>query len=315
MKLRFLGTAAGGGIPQWNCACPGCQRARRTGVVRTQDCAAVSGDGQSWYLLNASPDLRTQLVAAAELTPGPGRRDTPLRGVLLSTAELDHTLGLLALREARELVVYGTAVVLDALSGPFPVRPMLASYTSMSWQVVHTGESVTLSGGLQATPVTVGAKPPRYASASGGDWVVAYRITDERTGGIVVYAPCLPALGEAFLDAAAGAHCVILDGTFLHDDEMDRVAGGGRTATAMGHLPITESLPWLAGQAGTRFIYTHLNNTNPAADPAQREGIAAAGAEIADDGRTLTIEPVRAAELVPPHRHEGPHHRRATVGP
>jgi pyrroloquinoline quinone biosynthesis protein B len=126
--------------------------------------------------------------------------------------------------------------------------------------------------------------------------VVAYRITDQRTGGVLVYAPCLPALGEAFIEAVAGAHCVILDGTFLYDDEMDRMAGGGRTATAMGHLPITESLPWLAKLTGTRFIYTHLNNTNPAADPAQRDVITATGAEIAHDGRALLIEAVHVAD-------------------
>ncbi|MEJ3744915.1 pyrroloquinoline quinone biosynthesis protein PqqB [Actinomycetes bacterium KLBMP 9797] len=289
MRVRLLGTAAGGGIPQWNCACAGCARARGTSAARTQDCVAVSGDGRSWYLLNASPDLRAQLLAAPELAPGPGRRETPLCGVLLSTAELDHTLGLLTLREARELAVYGTAAVLDALAGPFPVRPMLDHYTAVSWHTVAPGTPVPLRGGLAATALPVGAKPPRYAPATGGDWVVAYRITDQRTGAALVYAPCLPAIDDAFLDAAAGAAYAILDGTFLHEDEMVRATGGGRTATAMGHLPITASLPRLAGLTGTTVLYTHLNNTNPVAAASGDGHLTAAGAEVATDGRLITL--------------------------
>ena len=98
MIVRFLGTAAGGGVPQWNCGCPGCGTARAAGVDRTQDSLAVSGDGSAWYLVNASPDLRAQVLAAPELAAPPGTRDTPVRGVLLSTAELDHVIGLPMLR-------------------------------------------------------------------------------------------------------------------------------------------------------------------------------------------------------------------------
>jgi pyrroloquinoline quinone biosynthesis protein B len=277
MRVRLLGTAAGGGLPQWNCACAGCAAARKTGMTRTQECAAISGDGRSWYLLNASPDLRTQILAAPDLAPGPGRRDTPVRGVLLSTAELDHTLGLLTLREARRLDVYGSAAVLDALSW---ARDVLNAYAEVFWHVVTPGEPVALDGGLQILPSVVGRKRPRYAATSNedGDWVLAYRVTDTCTGGALVYAPCLPALDPRLVD---GADCVVLDGTFLHEDEMVRATGGGRSASAMGHLPISASQPLLPAAAGPRVLYTHLNNTNPLATRG--------GEHVAEDGLTLTL--------------------------
>jgi pyrroloquinoline quinone biosynthesis protein B len=287
VKVRLLGTAAGGGLPQWNCACATCTAARPLppgppGTGRTQDCVAVSGDGHAWYLLNASPDLRTQIVATPELTPGPGRRETPLRGVLLSTAELDHTIGLLTLREAERLTVFATATVLAALDGPFPARRIVAGYTSLDCVTVTPGTAFTLDGGLEALAVRVGTKPPRYAAGlPGEDWVVAYRLSDRDTGGVLVYAPCLPAWGDAIDSVIGGADCVLLDGTFHHDDELARATGVARTATEMGHLPIAASLPHVQRHPGTRFVYTHLNNTNAVT--------VLNGATIGADGDTITL--------------------------
>jgi len=260
MRVRVLGSAAGGGLPQWNCACARCTEARRTGAHRTQDCVAVSGDGRAWYLLNASPDLRTQLLAAPELAPGPGPRETPVRGVLFSTAELDHTLGLPMLREAGSLAVYATAPVLTALA---PVRRMVDAYTRCGWYEVVPGKAFDLDGGLSVEAVTVGGKRPRYAAGLPGDaWVVAYRIRDARTGGTFVYAPCLPAWAPSIVD---NADLVLLDGTFAHEDEMLRATGRDAPARTMGHLPMADSRPLLEA-TGVRYAYTHLNNTNPTAD-------------------------------------------------
>jgi pyrroloquinoline quinone biosynthesis protein B len=285
VKVRFLGTAAGGGLPQWNCACAGCTTARQAGIGRTQDCLAVTGDGAAWYLVNASPDLRTQLVAAPELAPGPGLRHTPLRGVLCSTGELDHTLGLITLREAASLRIYATAPVRAALEGPFPAGPILSRYTTVRWHEVVPGQWLNLDGGLMAKAVTLGAKRPRYADGlSGTDWVVAYRFVDPVTGGVLVYAPCLAEWSEAFERVIADADVVVLDGTFRYEDEMTREAGGGRPASAMGHLPIEETLGKLP--TGIRFIYTHLNNTNPLARPGAD---ALDGAEIAAEGQLLEL--------------------------
>ncbi|MEU8820213.1 MBL fold metallo-hydrolase [Actinoplanes sp. NPDC048796] len=169
MRVRVLGSAAGGGCPQWNCACETCRR----GHVRSQDSVAVSGDGRAWYLINASPDIRTQLIATPELRPGPGLRETPLRGVLLTTAELDHTIGLLSLREATSLIVYATSAVTTALA---PFRALLAAYTNAEWRDLPT--DLTLDGGLKVQRTTVGTKRPRYAAhLPGDDWVSALRLS------------------------------------------------------------------------------------------------------------------------------------------
>jgi pyrroloquinoline quinone biosynthesis protein B len=290
VRARILGTAAGGGLPQWNCACDGCTRARAAGTERTQDCLAVSGDGRSWYLVNASPDLRRQLLRTPELTPGPGRRDTPLRGVLLTSAELDHTLGLLTLREAQRLAIYATAATRQALSTAFPVDDVLARYTQVDWHTVRCGQPVVLDGGLRATALTLGTKRPRYATnLPGDDWVIGYRFTDVHGGGGLVYAPCLAAWSDAFAAGIRGADTVLLDGTFFGPDEMATRAGLPRPASAMGHLPIRDSLPRLAEHPGPHYLYTHLNNTNPLAHPEtpQHATLAAAGAAVAAESQLL----------------------------
>ncbi|PJE95878.1 pyrroloquinoline quinone biosynthesis protein PqqB [Streptomyces carminius] len=288
MRVRVLGTAAGGGLPQWNCACEVCGTARAAAVGRTQDCLAVSGDGTAWWLVNASPDIRAQLLAAPELAPGPARRQTPLRGALLTSAELDHTLGLAALREARDFTVHGTATVLGAL----PVRGVIDPYGGFRWSPAGDTE-LELAGGLTVRAVPVGRKRPRYAAGApdAGDWVVAYRLTDRRTGGVLVYAPCLAAWPPALAAAAEGADCVLLDGSFFTDDEMTERTGAGPTALDMGHLPISDSLAHRASYPSARWLYTHLNNTNPAlvADSPQRRAVERAGAEVAADGMLLEL--------------------------
>lgn len=295
MKALVLGTAAGGGLPQWNCACAQCARARRDGAHRTQDCLAVSANGERWYLVNASPDIRAQLLAAPRLAPGPGRRETPIAGVLFTDAELDHTIGLLALREDTRLDIYATDPVLRALDGAFPVRRVLDPYGAKTWHTVTAGAAVALDGDLRVTAVPLGAKRPRYTErdrpGARPDWVVAYRFEDGATGGCLVYAPCVADWAEPLDGALAGARCALLDGTFFHDDEMTRATGSGRTATAMGHLPIGETLPRLAGRPGLRVLYTHLNNTNPVLDPgsAERAAVTAAGAEIPADGQLIEL--------------------------
>jgi pyrroloquinoline quinone biosynthesis protein B len=250
MKIRFLGTAAGGGLPQWNCACEPCSRARREGADRTQDCLAISGDGKAWYLVNASPDLRTQLLRTPELAPGPGMRETPLRGVLLTSAELDHTLGLVTLREGNELAVHATRTVLDAL----PWLPILDHYTRVDRRTMTCGVPFALDGGLTATAIALGGKQPRYAAAqpAARDWVIALRFVDA-DGRSMIYAPCLACFTTDIVDA----ELVVLDGTFLTANEF---------AGVCGHLPIRDSLPFLRLHPRPRYLYTHLNNTNPVCD-------------------------------------------------
>jgi pyrroloquinoline quinone biosynthesis protein B len=286
VKIRFLGTAAGGGAPQWNCGCQVCEGARSAGVSRTQDGVAVSGDGTAWYLVNASADLRAQLLATPELRPPPGTRDTPVRGILSTSAELDHTLGLLGLREAAELDVYATAWVHEALTTAFPLQTVLAGYTHVHRHDVRDGEPIELAGGLRATATVLSTKRPRYASASAaGESVCAYRFDADKRS--FVYAPGLAAWSSEFEKAIADADVVALDGTFFTEDEM----GATRPASGMGHLAVREQLPLIAAHAGSRFLFTHLNNTNPLVLPDAPElaEVTAVGAAVAADGLLLEL--------------------------
>ncbi|WP_369182164.1 pyrroloquinoline quinone biosynthesis protein PqqB [Streptomyces sp. Y1] len=290
MKIRILGTTAGGGLPQWNCGCTECTAARRTGSARHQDCLAVSGDGRAWYLVNASPDLRTQLLATPELAPAPGTRDTPLRGALLTSAELDHTLGLLTLREAAGLTIHATAAVRHALHHAFPAGPLLAAYTTADWHTVTPGKPVHLDGGLNAEPFALGGKRPRYAAdlPDGPDWVTGYRFTEEGGAACAVYAPGLADWTPAMDRAVAGADLVLLDGTFATPDELAARTAGARRSPGMGHLAVRDSLPHLARHPGPRYLYTHLNNTNPLARDTPPE-LTAAGAAVAEDGLLIEL--------------------------
>ncbi|SFW67065.1 pyrroloquinoline quinone biosynthesis protein PqqB [Amycolatopsis australiensis] len=278
MKVILLGTAAGGGCPQWNCACALCTAGLEP---RSQDCVAISADGAGWYLLNCSPDIRAQILATPELRAGPGPRDIPLRGVLLTDAELDHTLGLLMLREAGGLPVWAPDAVLQALS---PFRAIIDGYGGWTWS-----SPVDLPG-LRVQVLPVSDKKPKYVtSAQDGPWVMAYRIEDVVTGGVLVYAPCLKSWPAGFGAFVEGASLVLLDGTFFAPDEMAGV--GGPDQPAMGHLPITETLTRLPGRAGPHWAFTHLNNTNPVLDPSSPEhaAVLAAGASLPPDGTTYVL--------------------------
>jgi pyrroloquinoline quinone biosynthesis protein B len=284
MKVVVLGTAAGGGFPQWNCACDRCAAARLGRVPsRTQDCIAVSARGRDWYLVNVSPDIRTQLIGSP-LTPGPGPRDMSLRGAVLSDAELDHAVGLLLLREATEFRVWAPSAVVGALS---PVRDIVDRYHGWEWPVVDSS-SFEL-GGLRWQVFPLHDKPPRYAAPGPGPWAVAYRITDPATGGSLVYAPCLGMWPPGFDEFVEGAGYVLLDGTFYSANEMAATTGDHRDQRGMGHLPIVESLPML--RPGTRWVYTHLNNTNPLLDRQSPEwdAVLSAGADVVVDGTEIDL--------------------------
>lgn len=287
MRVLLLGTAAGGGFPQWNCACASCTS---DAPPRSQDCVAVSADGKGWYLLNASPDIRAQILATPALRAGPGPREIPLRGVLLTDAELDHSLGLLMLREAGGLPVWAPDAVLHALSDHFPARSIIDGYGGWDWL---RASDVAIDG-LRVSMLPVSDKQPKYARSSSedGPWVVAYRIEDPETGGVFVYAPCLKSWPEGFDAFVDGASLVVLDGTFYAPDEMSgatRAKVGDGAQLAMGHLPIAGphgSLAKIRERPGPRWAYTHLNNTNPVVDPSSPEyaAVADGGAELPGDG-------------------------------
>ncbi|MER6344512.1 pyrroloquinoline quinone biosynthesis protein PqqB [Streptomyces sp. NPDC001595] len=303
MLLLVLGTAAGGGVPQWNCACPGCSGARAHAHRRRRHAslAVRTGEGR-WYLVNATPDLGDQIEARPELHPGPGHRRTPLAGLVLTDAELDHTLGIARLREADRLQVLATAPVRQALLDRLRLGDILTPYTSVTWRdLPRRGaepldpETETTGRGLRVTGIPVSGKRPRYAADAPDDdaWVVALRLYDPASGASVLYAPALAAWPDRFQQAAEEADCVIVDGTFWDDDEPRRTGISTRTATGMGHLPIegpngtAERLAALPA----RCLYTHLNNTNPLVDPAapHHKRLARLGVEVAYDGMVIEL--------------------------
>ncbi|MGJ5749592.1 pyrroloquinoline quinone biosynthesis protein B [Streptomyces puniciscabiei] len=296
MRVVLLGTAAGGGFPQWNCACSLCTAARDGKLPsRTQECAAVTGNGRDWWLLNASPDLRIQLTATPALWPGPGPRDTPLRGVLLTDAEADHVTGMAELRGAARLKVYAAPPVHAVLA---PARAALDRYAPWEWADSLADGGFVLAGGLVVTAHPLGAKIPKYvpvqAPEPSAPWVTAYRVEDLASGGVLVYAPCVGTWSPDLDELCAEADCVLLDGTFYAADEMGMTVRTPARQAAMGHLPVSGpdgTLAALARHPGARRIYTHLNNTNPLLDPASpaRARIAEEGVEILPDGAELVL--------------------------
>ncbi|GHF57209.1 pyrroloquinoline quinone biosynthesis protein PqqB [Streptomyces thermodiastaticus] len=298
MLLRVLGTAAGGGIPQWNCACPGCSGARaHPGRRRRHASLAVRvGEGR-WYLVNATPDIGDQIEAHPDLHPGPGARQTPVAGVVLTDAELDHTLGLWRLREADRLEIAATAPVREAVEERLRLGEVLTPYTTVIWRELDTRRTVPLDpagSGVRIGAVPVSGKRPRYAAGAPGHdaWVVALRLHDPATGRTALYAPAVAAWPDALHRAAAEADCVIVDGTFWDEEEPRRTGISSRTATGMGHLPIDgpEGTARILATLPGRCLYTHLNNTNPLLDPAapEHKHLARLGLEVADD--TMVIE-------------------------
>ncbi|MFC5029627.1 pyrroloquinoline quinone biosynthesis protein PqqB [Streptomyces sp. So13.3] len=297
MLLRVLGTAAGGGVPQWNCACPGCSGARRhPGWRRRHASLAVRAATGRWYIVNATPDIGDQIEDCPELRPGPGARQSPVAGLVLTDAELDHTLGLARLREAGGLQVVSTAPVRRALLTKLRLGEVLTPYTALEWRELGTGaEPLAAGSDVDIDAIPVSGKRPRYAADSAPDaaWVVALRLRDRATGASAVYAPALADWPDALQRAAAAADCVIVDGTFWDDEEPRRTGISERTATGMGHLPIDGphgTSERLAGLPGRR-LYTHLNNTNPLVDPAapQHKLLAGLGIEVASDGMVIEL--------------------------
>lgn len=299
MLLLVLGTAAGGGIPQWNCACSGCSGARaHPGRRRRHASLAVRTDDGRWYIVNATPDIGDQIESRPELHPGPGARRSPVAGLVLTDAELDHTLGIARLREADGLQVITTAPVRQALLDRLHLGDVLAPYTSLTWRQLPPRGAEPLdrdASGLRISGIPVSGKRPRYAADAPDDdaWVVALRLYDPASGATALYAPALAAWPDRFQEAAAEADCVIVDGTFWDDEEPRRAGISERTATGMGHLPIEgpDGTAERLARLSARCLYTHLNNTNPLVDPAapQHKRLARLGLEVAYDGMVIDL--------------------------
>jgi pyrroloquinoline quinone biosynthesis protein B len=293
MHIRILGSAAGGGFPQWNCHCPTCEAARE-GVrarPRTQSSLAIRGDAGPWFLVNASPDLRQQLDALTPVAPN-GVRAAPVAGVLLTDAEIDHTAGLLLLRESDSPVrVYGDDGVERALRQGYPVLTILEQYSGVHWEPLSRGQATALDGSsLVVEPFDVGGDAPRYLNGSGTELGASgFVFRDRATGGVLSYVPGLARLDDDVLARFTASDLVLVDGTFWRDDELAQLGISARSAREMGHIPLSGpggTLEVLAELTGPRKALVHINNSNPILfeDSPERDAVLQAGVEVGYDG-------------------------------
>jgi len=306
MRIRILGSAAGGGVPQWNCRCSNCEAARAGSPnvrPRTQSSVVVSADGRDWFLLNVSPDIRQQILAFPPLGPPEGNeRGQGIAGCVLTDMELDHTAGMLLLREGGPFSVFCTPTVRQWLQIYFPVERLLACFAKPDWVNLQGGPLVLSRRGSQAgwqpappaeglilRAFEVDRRVPRFVQetcVSGGS-VMGLLIEDIKTGGKLVYAPCVGSIGEPLVSMASDADALLIDGTFWSDDEPLRF--GARTALEMGHIPVSGpngSLSWLADLPVRHRVYVHINNTNPKPNEsgAEYRSVNSCGVRVGADG-------------------------------
>lgn len=297
MWLRVLGSAAGGGYPQWNCSCQTCRAVRegtRPARARTQSSIAVSPDHERWFLFNASPDIRAQFEAFDGLHPGDDRA-TPLQSVLLTDAEIDHTLGLLLLREGRGIRLHATEATHATLRSGTGVLNTLERYCPVEWTPVVPGQDASLGGITYRAFDVPTAKHDRFGTGTDEGRVVGYRLTDESTGSTAVYLPGVQELTPAVLEELEGIDCLFIDGTCWRDDEMIQLGLAQKTARDMGHLSLGGpggSLEQLSRLPIERKIYIHINNTNPILleDSPERREVEESGMEVAEDGLEVEVK-------------------------
>lgn len=309
MRIEILGSAAGGGFPQWNCNCRNCHAQRAgtfSGKARTQTQIAVSNSSDSWFLLNASPDLRLQIEAMPVLHPRRDRRDSPITGVLLTSADIDQIAGLLSLRELQPFRIYCTASLRRILQEDNSVFAMLNRVPDqVRWTEISASETFPLlaiegaESGLICSVFSLGCRYPMYVSQARAaklnaeEALLGITIQSD-SGGRLAYMPAVPAINESLLERLESSDVVLFDGTFWSDDELIQVQGKGATAREMGHVPVSGpdgSLKKLTGLQRPRKIFIHVNNTNPMLNQAGAEyrAVREAGWEIAEDGWSVQL--------------------------
>jgi pyrroloquinoline quinone biosynthesis protein B len=312
MRVKIVGSAAGGGFPQWNCNYY-LSRAARAGTIgvwpRTQSSLAVSADGQGWVLFNASPDIRQQIASTPELQPqlGDGPRNTPIRAVVLTNADVDHIAGLLSLREREPFAIYATERVLSTLQANSIFNVLDPAIVPR--RRLTEGEEIELTDaadrqiGIRILPFSVpgkvalyledAARPQENYGSESGD-TIAVRIAGNDDCHAAFYIPGCARIDPGLRQRLAGADCLFFDGTLYTDDEMLVAGVGPKTGQRMGHLAMSGrdgSISQLADVPIGRRIFVHINNTNPVLDESsvEHETVHAAGWEIGHDGMEIEL--------------------------
>jgi pyrroloquinoline quinone biosynthesis protein B len=307
VRIKILGSAAGGGFPQWNCGCSNCSRLRYgklNAVSRSQIQVAITSDDRHWFLLNASPDLRTQIEATPELHPR-ALRDTPIAGVVLTTGDLDQVLGLLLMRELQPVRIHATDAVRAIVQRENAFFNMLAQQDGQSrWLRIDAERGFSLaangSPALDCRPVSLGSGFPAWVPPNVAQQLprseAVLGLTIEQAGSEkrLGYFPACGNITPEMIALLESCDLVLFDGTFWSDDELQRAEPSARTARQMGHVPLGGSdgtLALLSGLQRPRKILLHINNTNPILDRDSREHRQAldAGWEIAEDGWDIQL--------------------------
>ncbi len=304
MRIHVLGSGAGGGFPQWNCNCPNC-RGYRSGTIkaqaRTQSSIAISSNAIDWVLFNTSPDILQQIAAFPALQPARLVRDTGIRAIVYMDSQIDHTTGLLMLREGCPHKVYCTDMVYEDLTTGFPIFNMLKSWNGgVERQVIPidgASFSIPLIDDLLFTAVPLKSKAPPYSphrdDPHPGD-NIGLQVKNIKTGKTLFYAPGLGEIDKPLESVMASADCLMVDGTFWSNDEMSQVGLSEKRARSIGHLPQSGEdgmIEILRQFNRPRKILIHINNTNPilVEDSAQRKILDAEGIEVAYDGMEFEL--------------------------
>ena len=265
-------------------------------LARTQSSVAIRGSHGPWFLVNASPDVRQQLEGLLG-TPVAGMRAAPIAAVLLTDAEIDHTAGLLLLREsATPIRVYGDAGVRMALRDGFGVLPVLERYCGLEWRTLQRGKPIELDGSsLVVDSFATGGDAPRYLDGSGVELEASgLQFRDREDGSVVTYVPGMARLAADIRDRFGASDLVLVDGTFWTDDELPRLGYTQRGAHDMGHLPLSGAdgtIAALRSLTRPRKVLVHINNTNPILleDSAERAAVTHAGIEVGYDGMEVAL--------------------------
>ncbi|MBP2603268.1 pyrroloquinoline quinone biosynthesis protein PqqB [Acinetobacter calcoaceticus] len=303
MYIYVLGSAAGGGFPQWNCNCPNCHGARAGTIQakpRTQSSIAVSENGIDWVLLNASPDIRQQLFEFKAAQPARKLRDTGITSVILMDSQLDHTTGLLTLREGCPMNVWCTEMVHQDLTSGFPVFNMLKHWNGgLQYHEINPKQAFKIDGfeNLEFLPLIIKSAAPPYSphrnDPHDGD-NIALIIKDHKTQKQLFYAPGLGKIDDQIMQIMQSSDCVMIDGTLWTDDEMQQTGVGTKTGREMGHLYISGeggSLSYLNQLSTPKKVLIHINNTNPILNEnsSQFAELKANGVEVAYDGMQIEL--------------------------
>lgn len=304
MFVHVLGAAAGGGFPQWNCNCRMChglRSGRIKATPRTQSSIAISSDGENWVVFNTSPDILSQIAAFPALQPARSLRDTAIRGIVLMDSQIDHTTGLLMLREGCPHEIYCSDMVHEDLTTGFPLFRMLEHWNGgiNRHRIPVDGSEFRVEGieGLSFTAIAVDGKAPPYSphrhDPHPGD-NIGVQVQDTRSGKTLFYAPGLGEITPTTRQCMEQADCLLVDGTFWQEEEMASVGLGDRRAADMGHLPQSGNggmMDVLRPMKRPRKVLIHINNTNPILDEEseERRQLQDEGIEIAFDGMDIEL--------------------------